>query len=188
MYVDDTTVNVAVSTANSNTNTVLFYSGEYLANGNSLTTFINVSITDAATTNTANISNVYVEFLDGDTGNLVNGIYSATYIDTTSFQIQLTRANVASIVIANTGADYSNGFIRFAGGSGSGANASYTVNTVNGGIATVNIQSNGASYVIGDKVYATGIDGKNANLVVTLQATTGVAVTNVSGNVLFARA
>lgn len=190
LYVDDSNNDVSVATAESNISPTIFYSGAYHANGNSMTTFVNVSITSAATTNVANLTNVYVEFLDGDTGNLVNGIYSATYISPLMFRIALTRANVASITVANTGTGYSNGYIRFAGGSGHSANASYTVNTGNGGIETITFSNRGSAYLLGDKVFASAPTGKNANLVVTLQATTSAntLVSNVSGNVLFARA
>lgn len=186
LFVDDgANLNVSVSRAAEDYNSKITYAGTYQANGNSLTTFINVSIKNANTVNLANISNVYVEFLTGDTANLVNTVYTVTQVSNTMFRIALTRANVANIAIANSGTGYSNGFIRFAGGFGRNANASYTVNTTNGGITSINVKSNGTSYVIGDKVYALGVDGKNANLVISLQATTSNTINNVTGNLLF---
>lgn len=179
--------NVSLSLAAEDYNSSITYAGTYQANGNSLTTTINVSVSSARTANIQNInpSNVYIEFLSGDTANLVNTVYSVTVISNTLFRISLTRANIASIAIANSGTGYSNGFIRFAGGFGRNANASYTVNTTNGGISTISVQNRGVSYVLNDKVYALGTGGKNANLVITLQATTSNTINNVTGNLLF---
>lgn len=186
LFVDDgANLNVSVSRADEEYNTKITYAGTYSANGNSLTTFINVSIQNANTVNLSNIGNVYVQFLTGDTANLVNTVYTVTQVNNTMFRIALTRANVASIAIANSGTGYSNGFISFAGGFGRNANASYTVNTTNGGISSINVKSNGAAYVLNDKVYALGTGGKNANLVITLQATTSNTINNVTGNLLF---
>lgn len=189
LFVDDgANLNVSVSRAAEEYNTKITYAGTYHANGNSLTTFINVSIQNANTVNLSNIGNVYVQFLTGDTANLINTVYEVISVNTvtnTTFTIALTRANIANITIANSGTGYSNGFISFAGGFGRNANASYTVNTTNGGISSINVKSNGTSYVLNDKVYALGTGGKNANLVITLQATTSNTISNVTGNLLF---
>ncbi len=186
LYVDNgETLNVSVSRASEDYNSALTYAGTYQANGNSLTTFINVSLQSASTLNISNLSSVFIEFLSGDTGNLVNTVYSVTPISNTTFQVALTRANIASISVANTGTGYSNGYIRFAGGSGRGANASYTVNTTNGGITSINISNRGSLYITGEKVYALGVGGINANLTVTLQSTNSNTVNNVTGNLLF---
>jgi hypothetical protein len=186
LFVDNgASLNVSVTRAAEDYNTTITYAGTYQANGNSLTTVINVSIQEASTLNIANLSNVFIEFLSGDTGNLVNTVYSVTPIDNTMFQVELTRANIASITIANTGTGYTNGNIRFAGGSGRGAIASYTVNTSNGGIENITITNNGSLYITGEKVYALGVGGQNANLVVTLQSDNSNTVNNVTGNLLF---
>jgi len=186
LYIDDgANLNVSVTRAAEDYSSTLTYSGTYEANGNSLTTFVNVSIQDASTLNIANLTNVFIEFLSGDTGNLVNTVYSVTPISNTMFQVSLTRANVASITIANTGTGYSNGYIYFAGGSGRGANASYTANSVNGGIENIVITSNGSLYITGESVFALGTGGANANLIVTLQSTVSNTVNNVTGNLLF---
>lgn len=188
LYVEDgPQLNLSVRRAASDYNTNITYFGTYEANGNSLTTVINVSVSGASTANIQNInpSNVYIEFLSGDTANLVNTVYSVTVISNTMFQVSLTRANIANIAIANSGTGYSNGFIRFAGGFGIDANASYTVNTTNGGISSINIENSGLNYVLNDKVYATGIGGSNANLIITLQATTSNTISNITGNLLF---
>lgn len=186
LYVSDgPQLNVSVSKAAEDYNTALTYFGTYHANGNSLTTLINVSIQNASTVNLSNIGNVYVEFLTGDTANLVNTVYTVTQVSNTMFQISLTRANIANIAIANSGTGYSDGFIRFTNGFGRNANASYTVNTTNGGISSINVRSNGTSYVLNDKVYALGVGGKNSNLVITLQATTSNTINNRTGNLLF---
>jgi len=188
LFVDDgDNLNVSVTRASSNYSSNITYSGTYTANGNSLTTVINVSIQDASTVNISNLnlSNVYIEFLSGDTGNLVNTIYSVTPVSNSMFQVTLTRANIAEINIANSGTGYSNGYIYFAGGSGRDANASYTVNTTNGGIANVVIANSGSLYITGEKIYAVGTGGANANLIVVLQATTSNTINNRSGNLLF---
>lgn len=188
LFVDNgENLNVSVSRATANYSSNITYAGTYTANGNALTTFINVSVQDANTVNISNLnlSNVYIEFLSGDTGNLVNTVYSVTPISNSEFQIALTRANVASITIANSGTGYSNGFIYFAGGSGHGANASYTVNTSNGGIESITISNNGSLYITDETVYALGTGGANANLVVVLQNTTSNTINNISGNLLF---
>lgn len=186
LFVDNgENLNVSVTRANNVYNNTLTYAGTYLANGNSLTTIINVSIQNENTVNLANIGNVYIEFITGDTANLVNTVYSVTQVDNTTFQISLTRANIASIAIANSGTGYSNDNIRFAGGYGVDAEAYYTVNTSNGGIENITLNSAGRLYVTNDKVYALGVGGVNANLVVTLQPTTSNIINNVSGNLLF---
>jgi hypothetical protein len=170
LFVDNgASLNVSVTRAAEEYNTTITYAGTYKIVSNATTAFINVSIQEASTLNIANLSNVFIEFLSGDTGNLVNTVYSVTPINDTMFQVDLTRANIASITIANTGTGYSNSNIRFAGGSGRGANASYTVNTSNGGIENITIISNGSLYITGEKVYALGVGGQDANLVVSLQ-------------------
>lgn len=186
LFVDNgENLNVSVTRANADYSNTITYSGTYEANGNLLTTFINVSIQNADTMNVANLSNVYLEFISGDTGNLSNAVYSVTPIDNVSFQVSLTRANIASITIANTGTGYTNGNIYFAGGSGRGARASYTVNTSNGGIETISIIDPGSQYILGEIVYALGTGGVGANLVVTLQAAESNTIANVTGNLLF---
>jgi hypothetical protein len=180
-------MNVTVSNGQEKYNTTITYAGSYHANGNTLTTTVNVFIQNTSTLNLASLSNVYVEFLSGDTANLSNAVYAATFVSANTFRVNLTRANIASITIANTGTGYSNGYLYFTGGHGSGANASYTVNTTNGGIETITIHNRGSLYITGEKVIAIGTGGHGANLVITLQAARANAVSNVRGNLLFSR-
>ena len=188
LYVDNgATLNVSISNGYEQYNTNITYAGSYHANGNTLTTTVNVTIQNTSTLNVATLANVYIEFLSGDTANLSNSVFPATYVSANTFRVKLTRANIASITIANTGTGYSNGYLYFAGGHGSGANASYTVNTQNGGIETITIHNRGSLYITGDKVIAIGNGGSGANLVIALQATTANAVSNVRGNLLFSR-
>lgn len=80
-------------------------------------------------------------------------------------------ANVQSVsVVTNTPYDNNySGFVTFIGGSGSGANASFTANT-NGYINTITVNDSGADYLLEDSVTAI-ISGGNGSstLAVTLQ-------------------
>lgn len=60
-------------------------------------------------------------------------------------QQTLGTGPVTGVTINVGGKFYSNGFISFTGGDGSGANASYTVNTV-GAIVSVTLNSGGSGY------------------------------------------
>lgn len=75
---------------------------------------------------------------------------------------------LATITIADGGTGYSNGFLTLTGGSGSGANASFTVNA-NGVINAVTINATGSGYVSVPTVTAAG---SNTN-VASFTATTG---------------
>jgi hypothetical protein len=78
--------------------------------------------------------------------------YSNSSTVTANVQGLLTY-NVASIAIANAGSQFSNGFIRFVGGSGRNANANVTVNAT-GAIISVKLNANGTGYLADDVVEA----------------------------------
>lgn len=69
---------------------------------------------------------------------------------------------VLNITVTNPGANYrSNGFITFTGGGGTGANASYTVNTVSNTIVSVTVNSGGDGYLTSP--VATAANGTGVN-------------------------
>lgn len=54
---------------------------------------------------------------------------------------------VKTITITNAGTDYkTNGWVTFSGGGGSGANASYTVNTTTNTVSSITLVSGGSNY------------------------------------------
>lgn len=61
---------------------------------------------------------------------------------------------IDKLFLLNSGANYSNGFISFVGGSGTGANANITVNPLTGTITSVRLNSNGTGYGFGNSIYA----------------------------------
>ena len=77
---------------------------------------------------------------------------------------------VIKIEIANPGANYaSDGFIVFTGGGGSGANASYTVNTTSKIITSVTLNSGGSDYITTPTATAAnGTSVNSASFVVTM--------------------
>ncbi len=78
---------------------------------------------------------------------------------------------VISVSLTSAGANYrSNGFIVFTGGGGSGANASYTVNTTSNTITTVVLNSGGSGYVTTPTATAANGTGVNS---ATFSVTTG---------------
>jgi hypothetical protein len=76
-------------------------------------------------------------------------IYVLNHPDDGSFDI--VKANIATIDITSSGNNYSNGFITFSGGSGTGANANIVVNAT-GSIVTVNIFDEGQDYEPSDSI------------------------------------
>ena len=80
----------------------------------------------------------------------------------------LGTGSVTSISITNPGEGYSNGFLRFTGGSGSGANASMTVNA-DGNVTSIVINSGGEGYTSAPSVIAVGAN----TIAATLSATVG---------------
>jgi hypothetical protein len=83
--------------------------------------------------------------------------------------------SVISIQIANAGANYKTpGFITFTGGSGTGANASYTVNTTTNTINSVTLVSGGSDYIAAPTANAANATGVNsASFVVTVGGRAG---------------
>lgn len=77
---------------------------------------------------------------------------------------------VINISITNPGANYeTNGFIVFTSTTGTGANASYTVNTVSNTISTVTLVSGGTGYVTTPTANAANATGENsASFMVTM--------------------
>jgi hypothetical protein len=70
---------------------------------------------------------------------------------------------VINITLDTAGANYSTpGFIVFTGGGGSGANASYTVNSVSNTITTVTLNSGGSGYVTAPTATAANGTGVNS--------------------------
>ena len=82
---------------------------------------------------------------------------------------------VISIAIANAGANYKTpGFITFTGGSGSGANASYTVNTTTNTINSVTLVAGGSDYVLAPTANAANATSVNsASFTVTVGGRAG---------------
>ena len=84
--------------------------------------------------------------------------------------------NVANVQIISGGTGYTNGYVTFTGGSGSGANAS--VNTSNGVITNITVNNKGFNYKIDDVVTAnvTSLGGTGANLKVNIQTINDIQV------------
>lgn len=78
---------------------------------------------------------------------------------------------VTSIVINDGGDGYSNGFITFTSTNGSGANASYTVNSVSGAIVSVTLLAEGSGYDVAPT--ADGTDGANSDITVVVGGRAG---------------
>jgi hypothetical protein len=83
-----------------------------------------------------------------------------------------THAKIDTVTINNGGSGYSNGYVRFSGGSGSQANASVSVNA-NGSITNIIVTNSGNFYRLQDDVTAnvTLLGGTSANLSVNLSIT-----------------
>jgi len=104
---------------------------------------------------------------------------------------------VLSIRIGSPGVDYkANGFITLTGGGGTGANASYTVNTTTNTISSITLVSGGSGYITTPTATAANANSVNsATFVVTMggranrsQIETLVAMGSMSGdaeNVVF---
>lgn len=91
---------------------------------------------------------------------------------------------VISITLDTAGANYaSDGFILFTGGGGSGANASYTVNSVSNTITTVTLNSGGSGYVTAPTATAANGTGVNA---ASFSVTTGGRSNRISYETLVA--
>jgi hypothetical protein len=102
----------------------------------------------------------------------------------------ISAANIAAVSVVTTDSfdDNYTGFVAFSGGSGSGANASFTANST-GYISSISIVNRGSGYELSDTVTAS-ISGGNgaATLAVTLQADGTQANSNwgiVAANTVF---
>ena len=87
----------------------------------------------------------------------------------------LASYNVSNVAIVSRGRNYSNGYIRFEGGSGFGANARINVNAT-GSIVSTTLFANGTGYSVTDyannrviRANVAHLGGSNANLSVILQ-------------------
>lgn len=81
---------------------------------------------------------------------------------------------IQSIAVSNGGANYNaNGFILFTGGGGSGANASFTINTVSNTINSVTVVNRGSNYNAAPTVAAGVANTTPATFTVTMGGRTG---------------
>lgn len=85
----DTEDSVQVPFKGTNTETLIFVSGSYEATGNSLGTTIEITTGRSS----GGVTDVVVEFLDGDTANIANGIFAATPNTANSFIIYQAESN-----------------------------------------------------------------------------------------------
>ena len=79
---------------------------------------------------------------------------------------------IKGITIVNNGAGYSNGFLKFTGGGGTGANASFTVNA-SGNITAIIINSGGSGYTSAPTVVANTSNSAVASLTAVLGGRAG---------------
>jgi hypothetical protein len=97
----------------------------------------NVSVNATGAITSVTINNRGTGYLDGQANNISMNVES------------LLSYNVSNAVIINGGTGFSNGFIRFVGGSGYGANANVSVNAT-GAITSVTINNRGNGYNLTD--------------------------------------
>lgn len=79
---------------------------------------------------------------------------------------------VSAITIGTAGAGYSNGFVAFSGGGGTGANASYVVNA-SGNITSIIINNAGSGYTSAPTARAVGSNTAAATLTATVGGRAG---------------
>lgn len=120
---------------------------------------------------------IYLEYRSGGYDNVRNGIYTVSFANTDYISV-IQKASIANISIVNPGLRYnSNSFIVFSGGSGTGANATFTTNA-NGAIVSVTINDDGANYLTAPTATSNGTNAVSATFTVTLQY-----ANNTTGNV-----
>jgi hypothetical protein len=79
---------------------------------------------------------------------------------------------VKSIAVTVAGTGYSNGYVNFTGGGGTGANASFFTDG-NGNVLSVVVNSGGTNYTTAPSAFATGSNTAIATLSVTLGGRAG---------------
>ena len=89
---DDSPVASSMKFQGSNGVYTVFVSGTYVATGNANGT----TITITTQRDTSNVTNVYIEFLSGDTANIANGLFAATPNTSNSFIIYQPESNTTN--------------------------------------------------------------------------------------------
>jgi hypothetical protein len=89
---DDSPVASSMKFQGSNGVYTVFVSGTYVATGNANGTTIEVT----TQRDTSNVTNVYIEFLSGDTANIANGLFAATPNTSNSFIIYQPESNTTN--------------------------------------------------------------------------------------------
>lgn len=80
--------------------------------------------------------------------------------------------SVTTVTISAAGTGYSNGFVAFSGGGGTGANASFLTDA-NGNVVSVVINSGGSGYTSAPTAIATGTNTAPATLAATVGGRAG---------------
>jgi hypothetical protein len=119
---------------------------------------------------------VALEFVSGGSTNVKNGVFSVASVTANYFTAK-QKSNLVSIVITNAGRSYNaNSYLVFSG-DGTGANATFRVNS-NGSIISVNVHNYGINYTSPPYITANGSNSIMASFTSTIRY-----ANNTSGNV-----